>query len=56
MERVQRYRTLYGGCISDAMHQTGIVDTILDHGIKPLKAHDVIAGRCIPVKWHSVAF
>ncbi len=56
MERVQRYRKLYGGCISDAMHQSGIVDTILDHGIKPLKAHDVIAGRCIPVKWHSVAF
>ena len=28
---------------------------MLDHSIKPLRAHDVIAGRVLPVKWHSLA-
>jgi len=55
MERVKRYKRLYGGCLSDAMWLTGIVNTVLDHNIKPLRAHDIIAGRCLPVKWHSVA-
>ncbi|MBT3272710.1 MAG: RraA family protein, partial [Spirochaetales bacterium] len=55
IERVERFKKLYGGCVSDAMFQNGIVGTILTHEIKPLKAHDVIAGRCVPVKWHSVA-
>lgn len=55
MERVRRYKRLYGGCLSDALWLTGIVDTILDHGIKPLRANDIIAGRCLPVKWHSLA-
>ena len=54
-ERVKRYRRLYGGCLSDALWLTGIVNTILDHGIKPLKQHDIIAGRCLPIKWHSLA-
>jgi len=40
LERVKRYRCLYGGCLSDALWLTGIVDTILDHNIKPLKEHD----------------
>ena len=55
MERVVRYKKLYGGCLSDAMWLTGIVDTILDHGIKPLRHGDIIAGSCLPIKWHSVA-
>ena len=55
MERARRYKKLYGGCLSDALWLTGIVDTILDHEIKSLRAHDIIAGRCLPVKWHSVA-
>lgn len=55
MERVKRYKKLYGGCLSDALWLTGIVDTILDHGIKSLRAHDIITGRCLPIKWHSVA-
>ena len=54
-ERVERYKKLYGGCLNDALWLTGIVDTILDHGIKPLNHGDIIAGRCITVKWHSVA-
>jgi regulator of RNase E activity RraA len=37
------------------MFRLGIVDTIIDHDIKPLIAHDTIAGRCLPVKWHSQA-
>ncbi len=48
MERVQRYKKLYGGCLSDALWLTGIVDAILDHEIKPLRAHDIITGRCLP--------
>lgn len=55
LERVDRYKLLYGGCLSDALWLTGIVNTILDHSIKPLREHDVIAGRCLPVKWHSLA-
>ena len=54
MERANRYKRLYGGCLADALWLTGIVNTILDHGIKPLRAYDVIAGRCITVKWHSL--
>ena len=55
LERARRYKRLYGGCLSDAMWLSGIVDTVLDHGIKSLKEHDIIAGRCLPVKWHSLA-
>ena len=55
VERSERYRRLYGGCLSDALWLTGIVDTILDHGIRSLRANDTIAGRCLPVKWHSLA-
>jgi len=55
VERVRRYKRLYGGCLCDALWMTGIVDTVLDHGIKPLRDGDVIAGRALPVKWHSVA-
>jgi 4-hydroxy-4-methyl-2-oxoglutarate aldolase len=55
MERVKRFKRLYGGCVSDALHITGIVDTVIDHSIRPLREHDVIAGRCLPIKWHSLA-
>ena len=56
LERVRRYKALYGGLLSDAMLGCGICDTVLDHQIRPLRAHAVIAGRCLPVKWHSQAF
>lgn len=55
LERVARFKKLYGGCVSDALHLKGITDTILDHSIRPLRAHDVIAGRALPIKWHSLA-
>jgi len=55
MERVRRYKRLYGGCLGDAMWLTGIVDTVLSHELKSLREHDIIAGRCLPVKWHSLA-
>jgi 4-hydroxy-4-methyl-2-oxoglutarate aldolase len=55
IERAARFKKLYGGCVSDALHINGIVDTVLDHSIKPLRAGDAIAGRCLPVKWHSLA-
>jgi 4-hydroxy-4-methyl-2-oxoglutarate aldolase len=55
VERSERYRKLYGGCLCDALWLSGIVNTVLDHGIKSLRAHDTIAGRCLPIKWHSLA-
>ncbi|GAK57988.1 dimethylmenaquinone methyltransferase [Candidatus Vecturithrix granuli] len=55
LERVTRFKKLYGGCVCDALFLNGIVNTILDHGLRPLREHDVIAGRCLPIKWHSLA-
>ena len=54
-ERIERYKRLYGGCVCDALFLCGVVDTVVSHSIKPLREHDVIAGRCLPVKWHSLA-
>lgn len=55
MERVARYKKLYGGCVSDALLRHGVVDTVLTHQLRPLKAHSILAGRALPVKWHSLA-
>jgi regulator of RNase E activity RraA len=55
LERVRRFKRLYGGCVSDAMMHNGVVDTVLSQALRPLKAHSVIAGRALPVKWHSLA-
>ena len=55
LERVARFRNLYGGCVSDALLRNGVADTILSHDLKPLRAHSVLAGRALPVKWHSLA-
>lgn len=55
VERAERFKKLYGGCISDALHLNGIVNTVVDHAIRSLRGHDVLAGRAIPVKWHSLA-
>lgn len=55
LERIERFKKLYGGCVSDAMHLNGIVDTVVTPDIKPLKSHDIIAGRAVPIKWHSLA-
>jgi regulator of RNase E activity RraA len=55
IERINRFKRLYGGCVCDALFLCGVVDTIIAHTIKPLREHDVIAGRCLPIKWHSLA-
>ncbi len=55
MERISRYKNLYGGCVSDALLLSGVVDTVLSHKLKPLKAHSILAGRALPVKWHTLA-
>lgn len=55
LERIERFKKLYGGPVADALFINGVVDTVLSHDIKPLDAHSVIAGRCLPVKWHSLA-
>jgi 4-hydroxy-4-methyl-2-oxoglutarate aldolase len=54
-QRIERFKRLYGGCVSDALHLKGIVNTVLAHEMKPLREHDVIAGRALPIKWHSLA-
>ncbi len=55
LERIARYRRGYGGALSDALFQKGIVGTVLSHDLKPLRADDLLVGRALPVKWHSVA-
>lgn len=55
IERVARYRKLYGGCLSDALFINGIVNTVVSHDLKPLREHDILAGRAVPIKWHSLA-
>ena len=55
LERVSRFKKLYGGCLCDALFINGIVNTVVSHDIKPLRGHDILAGRAIPVKWHSLA-
>lgn len=55
LERIERFKKLYGGVVADALFLCGVVDTVLSHTLKPLDAHSVIAGRCLPVKWHSLA-
>ena len=52
-ERAERYKKLYGGCVADALYVTGIVNTVLDHSLKPLIPDQNIAGRVLPIKWHS---
>jgi len=54
-ERIERFKKLYGGCLNDALYLKGVVNTVVHHSIQPLRAHDVIAGRALPVKWHSLA-
>jgi len=54
-ERIERYKKLYGGCISDALLRNGIVDTVLSHKLKPLRANMILAGRVLPIKWHNLA-
>lgn len=55
LERVARFKKLYGGCLCDALFINGIVNTVVSHDIKPLRAHDILAGRVVPIKWHSLA-
>lgn len=54
-DRIERFKKLYGGCLNDAMYLKGIVNTVIHHSIKPLRQHQMIVGRALPVKWHSLA-
>jgi regulator of RNase E activity RraA len=54
-QRIKRFDRAYGGAISDACLQCGIVDNVLSHDLKPLRPGSVIIGRALPVKWHSQA-
>lgn len=55
LERIERFKRAYGGALSDACFQCGIVDNVLSHTIKPLRQGDLIVGRALTVKWHSQA-
>lgn len=54
-QRIARFKKVYGGCLSDACFEKGIVNNVLDPGIKPLKPDMVLCGRAVTVKWHSLA-
>lgn len=54
LERIARFKRVYGGALNDACFEKGIVNNVLDHAIKPLFAGMVICGRVLPVKWHSL--
>lgn len=54
LERIERFKKVYGGALSDACFEIGIINNVLDPAIKPLVAGSVICGRVIPVKWHSL--
>ncbi len=55
LERIERFkRAGYGGAVSDALYKLGITDTVFSDRFKPLNADDVLCGRALPVKLHSL--
>ena len=55
LERIERFRTAgYGGCVSDALNELGVRDTILSSRFKPLRQGMMLVGRALPIKLHSL--
>ena len=54
-ERVRRYKQFYGGCVSDALAQCGVLDTVLSHRFYALRQDMILAGEALTVKLHSLA-
>ena len=55
MERVQRYKQFYGGCVSDALSSCGVRDTVISHTFYALRQDMILAGEALTVKLHSLA-
>lgn len=56
LERIARFkRAGYGGSVSDALQQLGVLDTIFSSQFKPLRQGMQLVGRALPIKLHSFA-
>ncbi|MDP6506230.1 MAG: RraA family protein [Planctomycetota bacterium] len=55
VERVQRYKKFYGGCVSDALSGFGATDTVLSPDFFALRPDLILAGEALTVKLHSNA-
>ena len=55
LERIERFRRAgYGGNVSDVLESLGVMDTVLSQRFQPLRPDLILAGRCVPIKLHSV--
>lgn len=55
LERIERFkRAGYGGCVSDALHSLGVLNTVFSADFKPLRQGMQLVGRALPVKLHSL--
>jgi len=55
MERVQRYKEFYGGCVSDALVRCGVLNTVLSSKFYSLRQDMILAGEALTVKLHTLA-
>ncbi|MBI4530493.1 MAG: RraA family protein [Candidatus Latescibacteria bacterium] len=55
MERVNRYKAFYGGCVSDALVRCGVYDSVLSPTFYPLRQDMILAGEALTVKLHTLA-
>lgn len=55
LERIDRFRHAgYGGCVSDAMYDLGVRDTIFSARFRPLRQGMQLVGRALPIKLHTL--
>jgi regulator of RNase E activity RraA len=55
LERIARFRHAgYGGCVSDALYDLGVRNTIFADRFKPLRQGMQLVGRALPIKLHSL--
>lgn len=55
VERVERYKQFYGGCVSDALAGCGVTNSVLSHRFYALRQDMILAGEALTVKLHSLA-
>lgn len=55
LERIERFRHAgYGGCVSDAMYDLGVRDTVFSARFRPLRQGMQLVGRALPIKLHTL--
>lgn len=55
LERIDRFRHAgYGGCVSDAMYDLGVRDTVFSARFRPLRQGMQLVGRALPIKLHTL--